>query len=87
MFLIFHDQQCTTLNAIWMYDNIKSMLYDTFHVLKYSDINKKKKTRIYKTAKSFFRILKINTKSKTNGNGISRIVCNSAPITAVITNE
>jgi len=53
MFLIFHDQQCTTLNAIWMYDNIKSMLDDTFHVLKYSDINKKK-TRIYKTAKSFF---------------------------------
>lgn len=60
MLLIFHDQQCTTLNAIWMYDNIKSMLDDTCNVLKYSDINKK--TRIYKTAKSFFRILKINTK-------------------------
>ena len=60
MLLIFHDQQCTTLNAIWMYDNIKSMLEDTCNVLKYSDINKK--IRIYKTAKSFFRILKINTK-------------------------
>ena len=56
--LIFHDQLCTTLNAIWMYDTIKSMIDDTKNVIKYSDINKK--TRIYKTAKSFFRILKIN---------------------------
>jgi len=56
--LIFHDQLCTTLNAIWMYDTIKSMIDDTKQVIKYSDINKK--TRIYKTAKSFFRILKIN---------------------------
>ena len=41
-----------------MYDTIKSMIDDTNNVIKYSDINKK--TRIYKTAKSFFRILKIN---------------------------
>jgi hypothetical protein len=58
MLLIFHDQQCSLLNSIWMYDTIKSMIDDTNNVIKYSDINKK--TRIYKTAKSFFRILKIN---------------------------
>jgi len=69
MLLIFHDQQCTTLNAIWMYDNIKSMLDDTFHVLKYSDINKKKKHVFIKPQSPFFRILKINTKSKPMGMG------------------
>jgi len=58
LLLIFHDQECNLLNAIWMYDTIKSMIDDTNNVIKYSDINKK--TRIYKTAKSFFRILKIN---------------------------
>jgi hypothetical protein len=58
LLLIFHDQECSLLNAIWMYDTIKSMIDDTNNVIKYSDINKK--TRIYKTAKSFFRILKIN---------------------------
>ena len=58
LLLIFHDQECNLLNAIWMYDTIKSMIDDTKKLIKYSDINKK--TRIYKTSKSFFRILKIN---------------------------
>ena len=56
--LIFHNQECSMLNAMWLYDTIKDMVHDTKNIIKYSDINKK--TRIYKTAKSFFRILKIS---------------------------
>lgn len=57
--LIFHNQECNILNAIWLYDSFKPMMEDTRHVIKYSDVNKK--TRIYKTSKSFFRVLKVNS--------------------------
>ena len=56
--LIFSDQECKVFNAMWMYDSIKDMIEDTNNVIRYSDVNKK--TRVYKTAKSFFRILKIS---------------------------
>ena len=56
--MIFHDQECKVFNAMWMYDTIKDMIEDTNNVIRYSDVNKK--TRVYKTAKSFFRILKIS---------------------------
>ncbi len=56
--LVFHDQECATLNAMWFYDTIKDMIQDTRGVIRYSDVNKK--TRVYKTAKSFFRILKVS---------------------------
>ncbi len=61
--LIFHTQDCTTLNAMWFYDTIKDMIQDTKGVIRYSDVNKK--TRVYKTAKSFFRILKISNSDET----------------------
>ena len=57
--LIFNNQECRLLNCIWMYDTIKELMEDTKNIIKYSDINKKK--RVYKTAKSFFRILKISS--------------------------
>ena len=57
--LIFNDQKGKQLNCIWLYDNVKSMMNDTKGLIKYSDINKK--VRIYKTAKSFFRILKLSS--------------------------
>jgi len=57
--LIFNDQECRLLNAMWMYTTIKELIDDTKNVIKYSDVNKK--TRIYKTAKSFFRVLKVNS--------------------------
>ena len=61
--LIFNDQECRLLNAMWMYTTIKELIDDTKNVIKYSDVNKK--TRVYKTAKSFFRVLKIsNTDTK-----------------------
>ena len=56
--LIFSDQECKVFNAMWFYDSIKDMIQDTKGVIRYSDVNKK--TRVYKTAKSFFRILKIS---------------------------
>lgn len=61
--LIFHDQECKFLNAMWLYDTIKHMIEDTKSVIKYSDVSKK--TRVYKTAKSFFRILKISNDDET----------------------
>jgi hypothetical protein len=61
--LIFHTQDCTTLNAMWFYDTIKDMINHTKGVIRYSDVNKK--TRVYKTAKSFFRILKISDDDNT----------------------
>jgi hypothetical protein len=60
--LIYNDQECRLLNAIWLYDTVSSVMADTKGLIKYSDINRK--TRIYKTAKSFFRILKISSSDK-----------------------
>jgi hypothetical protein len=56
--LTFHDQECKVLNAMWFYDSIKDIIHDTKNVIRYSDVSKK--TRVYKTAKSFFRILKVS---------------------------
>jgi hypothetical protein len=61
--LIFTDQECKLFNAMWLYDSIKDMIEDTNNVIRYSDVNKK--TRVYKTAKSFFRILKVNDDDNT----------------------
>jgi hypothetical protein len=57
--LIFNDQDCEKLNCIWLYDSVSSVMADTKGLIKYSDINRK--TRIYKTAKSFFRVLKVSS--------------------------
>ena len=56
--MIFNDQECKVLNCMWLYDTIKQMIEDTNNLIRYSDVSKK--TRVYKTAKSFFRILKIS---------------------------
>ena len=60
--LIFNDQNCNKLNCMWFFDSIKKLLDYTNNILKYSDINKK--VRYYKTAKSFFRVLKISNEDK-----------------------
>ena len=60
--LIFSDQDCKNLNAIWMYGTAGALMADTKGLIKYSDINKKK--RIYRTAKSFFRVLKISSEDR-----------------------
>ena len=60
--MIFSDQECEKLNAIWMYGTAGALMADTKGLIKYSDINKKK--RIYRTAKSFFRVLKVSSSDK-----------------------
>jgi hypothetical protein len=55
--LIFNDQDCRLLNAIWLYDTLNDVIKDTKNVIKYSDVNRIR--RIYKTSKSFFILLKI----------------------------
>ena len=60
--LIFNEQDCKNLNAIWMYDTAGALMADTKNIIKYTDINKKK--RIYRTAKSFFRVLKVSSSDK-----------------------
>ena len=60
--MIFNNQECEKLNAIWLYDNFTDVIKDTKGLIKYTDVNKKK--RIYRTAKSFFRILKISSEDK-----------------------
>ena len=57
--MIFSDQECKKLNCIWLYDTVRSVMADTKGLIKYSDINRK--TRVYRTAKSFFRVLKISS--------------------------
>ena len=55
--LIFNDQECKKLNCIWLYDSISSVMTDTKGLIKYNDINRIR--RVYRTAKSFFILLKI----------------------------
>lgn len=57
--LVFNNQDATELNCIWLYDSFKPLMEDTKKVIKYSDLNKK--TRVYKTSKSFFRVLRVNS--------------------------
>ena len=57
MLLIFHDTDCSILNSFMKFNTIKDIIKWSNNLIKYSD--SKKKTRVYKTAKSFFRIFKV----------------------------
>lgn len=59
--MVFNDQDCSALNAIWIFSTIKRLIARTNGVIRYSDVGRK--TRTYKTAKSFFRILKVSTRN------------------------
>lgn len=56
--LIFNDIEATKLNSMVKFETIKDIITWSKGIIKYSDVNKK--VRIYKTAKSFFRILYIS---------------------------
>ena len=60
--LIFHDIEATKLNSMVKFSNIKDIITWSKGIIKYSDVNKK--VRIYKTAKSFFRILFISKENQ-----------------------
>ena len=53
--LIFHDIEATKLNSMVKFSTIKDIIKWSKGIIKYSDVGKK--VRVYKTAKSFFRIL------------------------------
>jgi hypothetical protein len=55
--LIYNDQDCRLLNCIWLYDTLNDVMKDTKNIIKYSDVNRIR--RVYRTAKSFFILLKI----------------------------
>ena len=59
MLLIFHDTGCSILNSFIKFNTIKDIIKWSNNLIKYSD--SKKKTRVYKTAKSFFRIFKVES--------------------------
>ena len=59
MLLIFHDTDCSILNSFIKFNTIKGIIKWSNNLIKYSD--SKKKTRVYKTAKSFFRIFKVES--------------------------
>jgi len=59
MLLIFHDKDCPILNSFMKFNTIKDIIKWSNNLIKYSD--SKKKTRVYKTAKSFFRIFKVES--------------------------
>ena len=59
MLLIFHDTDCSILNSFMKFNTIKDIIKWSNNLIKYSD--SKKKTRVYKTAKSFFRIFKVES--------------------------
>ena len=56
--LIFHDIEATKLNSMVKFSTIKDIIKWSKGIIKYSDVGKK--VRVYKTAKSFFRILFVN---------------------------
>ena len=59
MLLIFHDTDCSILNSFMKFNTIRDIIKWSNNLIKYSD--SKKKTRVYKTAKSFFRIFKVES--------------------------
>ena len=59
MLLIFHDTDCSILNSFMKFNTIKDIIKWSNNLIKYSD--SKKKTRVYKTSKSFFRIFKVES--------------------------
>ena len=59
MLLIFHDTYFSILNSFIKFNTIKDIIKWSNNLIKYSD--SKKKTRVYKTAKSFFRIFKVES--------------------------
>ena len=59
MLLIFHDTDCSILNSFKKLRTVEDIIKWSNNLIKYSD--SKKKTRVYKTAKSFFKIFKVES--------------------------
>ena len=58
MLLIFHGTDCSILNSLIKFNTILDIIKWSNNLIKYSD--SKKKTRVYKTAKSYLGFSKSN---------------------------
>lgn len=60
--VVYRDLEQTTIMYLGLFDTIKDIIISSGNLLKYSDVNKIE--RCYKTYKSFFRIINVQTKHK-----------------------
>ncbi len=58
MILVYNDFENKKLNSFYMFDKIKDIIKWSNGLLKYNDVSKEE--RIYKTYKSFFKIIEVN---------------------------
>jgi len=55
--LVFKEPEQRNIIYLGLFDKIMDILEHTDNLLKYSDVNKTE--RVYKTSKSFFKIIKV----------------------------
>ena len=60
--IIFNDPNCDKINCIMKFNKINEIIIWSKGIIRYSDV--KKKTRVYKTRKSFFRVLYVSTEDE-----------------------
>jgi len=62
MVMIYNDYECNKLNSLCFFDTIKDIITWSNGLLKYNDVSKI--DRIYKTYKSFFKIIEVHKKDE-----------------------
>ncbi len=60
--IIYNDFENDVINSFCLFDKIKDIIEYTKGILKYNDVQKR--DRIYKTYKSFFRIIEVSRKDE-----------------------
>jgi negative regulator of genetic competence, sporulation and motility len=60
--LIFNDPNCEKINCFMKFNKINEIITWSNGIIRYSDV--KKKTRVYKTRKSFFRVLFVSNEDE-----------------------
>lgn len=58
MVMIYNEYECKMLNSVCFFDSIKDIITWSKGLLKYNDVSKN--CRIYKTYKSFFKIIDVH---------------------------
>lgn len=60
--IIFNDPNCDKINCFIKFNKINEIIIWSKGIIRYSDV--KKKTRVYKTRKSFFRVLYVSNEDE-----------------------
>jgi len=63
MVMIYNDFENKILNGVRLFDKIKDIILWSKGIIKYNDLTKEK--RIYKTYKSFFRIIEVHIQDES----------------------